>query len=57
VRSDIDEVMKPLIQPWDSGRGIMVTYHANDEVLQHLSLWHWASATSGARKLASIRMR
>lgn len=34
-RSDIDELMMPLIRPWDSGKGIMVAYGARPEVDNH----------------------
>ena len=34
-RSDIEELIKPLVRPWDTGRGVMVEYDARIEVDKH----------------------
>ena len=47
LRPDIEELIKPLVRPWDTGRGVMVAYDARIEVDEHymaeaLSLaTHW----------------
>ena len=35
LRHDIEELIKPLVRPWDIGRGIMVAYDARIEVDEH----------------------
>lgn len=35
IRSDIEELIKPLVRPWDTGRGVMVAYDARIEVDRH----------------------
>lgn len=35
VRPDIEELIKPLVKPWDTGRGVMVSYDARIEVDKH----------------------
>ena len=47
LRPDINDLIKPLVRPWDTGRGVMVAYDARIEVDKHymaeaLSLaTHW----------------
>lgn len=51
LRTDIEELIKPLVRPWDTGRGVMVAYNARIEVDEHylaeaLSLaTHWREAS------------
>lgn len=51
LRPDIEELIKPLVRPWDTGRGVMVAYDARIEVDKHymaeaLSLaTHWREAS------------
>jgi hypothetical protein len=51
LRPDIEELIKPLVRPWDTGRGVMVAYDARIEVDKHymaeaLSLaTHWSEAS------------
>ena len=35
LRPDIEELIKPLVSPWDTGRGVMVAYGARIEVDMH----------------------
>lgn len=35
LKSDIEELIKPLVRPWDTGRGVMVAYDARIEVDKH----------------------
>lgn len=35
LRPDIEELIKPLVKPWDTGRGVMVAYDARIEVDEH----------------------
>ncbi|WOB25277.1 MULTISPECIES: hypothetical protein [Xanthomonas] len=35
LRPDIQDLIKPLVKPWDTGRGIMVSYDARLEVDKH----------------------
>lgn len=35
LRPDIEELIKPLVRPWDTGRGVMVAYDARIEVDKH----------------------
>jgi len=35
IRPDIEELIKPLVRPWDTGRGVMVSYDARIEVDKH----------------------
>lgn len=35
LRSDIEELIKPLVRPWNIGRGVMVAYDARIEVDEH----------------------
>lgn len=50
-RPDIEELIKSLVRPWDTGRGVMVAYDARIEVDKHymaeaLSLaTHWREAS------------
>jgi len=46
LRSDIEELIKPLVRPWDTGRGVMVAYDARSEVDQHYMAEALALATS-----------
>jgi hypothetical protein len=62
LRPDIQELIKPLVRPWDTGRGVMVAYDARIEVDKHymaeaLSLatyWREASGIHPKAKLGSI---
>ncbi|QBC30077.1 hypothetical protein [Pandoraea sp. XY-2] len=51
LRPDIEELIKRLVRPWDTGRGVMVAYDARIEVDKHymaeaLSLaTHWREAS------------
>jgi hypothetical protein len=35
LRPDIEELIKPMVRPWDTGRGVMVEYGARIEVDRH----------------------
>ena len=35
LRPDIEELIRPLVRPWDTGRGVMVAYDARIEVDKH----------------------
>lgn len=35
IRPDIEELIKPLVRPWDTGRGVMVAYDARIDVDKH----------------------
>jgi len=35
LRSDIEELIKPLVRPWNTGRGVMAAYDARIEVDEH----------------------
>ena len=35
LRPDIEELIKPLVRPWNTGRGVMVAYDARIEVDKH----------------------
>lgn len=62
LRPDIEELIKPLVRPWDTGRGVMVAYDARIEVDKHymaeaLSLatrWREDSGIHPEAKLGSI---
>lgn len=62
LRPDIQELIKPMVRPWDTGRGVMVAYDARIEVDEHymaeaLSLathWREASGIHPEAKLGSI---
>lgn len=45
LRPDIEELIKPLVRPWDTGRGIMVAYDARNEVDEHYMAEALALAT------------
>ena len=34
-REDIESLMLPLVKPWDTGRGVMVSYGARPEIDAH----------------------
>lgn len=46
IRPDIEELIKPLVRPWDTGRGVMVAYDARIEVDKHYLAEALALATS-----------
>lgn len=46
LRPDIEELIKPLVRPWDTGRGVMVAYSARIEVDKHYMAEALALATS-----------
>ncbi|WP_240225049.1 hypothetical protein [Rheinheimera hassiensis] len=62
LRSDIEELIKPLVAPWNTGRGVMVSYGARIEVDKHymaeaLSLatsWREAAGIDPKAKLGSF---
>lgn len=62
LRPDIEELIKPLVRPWDTGRGVMVAYDARIEVDKHymaeaLALatpWREESGIHAEAKLGSI---
>lgn len=62
IRADIEELIKPLVRPWDTGRGVMVAYDARIEVDKHymaeaLALatpWREDSGIHADAKLGSI---
>lgn len=62
IRPDIEELIKPLVRPWDTGRGVMVAYDARIEVDKHymaeaLALatpWREDSGIHADAKLGSI---
>ncbi|EYC52735.1 hypothetical protein AZ34_00400 [Hylemonella gracilis str. Niagara R] len=35
LRPDLEELIKPLVKPWDTGRGVMLAYDARIEVDEH----------------------
>jgi len=45
LRPDIEELIKPLVRPWDIGRGVMVAYDASIEVDKHYMAEALALAT------------
>ncbi|HEL3747830.1 TPA: hypothetical protein UMV35_000061 [Stenotrophomonas maltophilia] len=45
LRADLEELIKPLVRPWDTGRGIMVAYDARIEVDKHYMAEALALAT------------
>lgn len=45
LRPDIEELIKPLVRPWDTGRGVMVAYDARIEVDRHYMAEALALAT------------
>jgi len=45
LRPDIEELIKPLVKPWNTGRGIMVSYDARIEVDEHYMAEALALAT------------
>lgn len=45
LRHDIEELIKPLVRPWDTGRGVMVAYAARIEVDEHYMAEALALAT------------
>ncbi|MBU1364877.1 MAG: hypothetical protein KKE51_13760 [Gammaproteobacteria bacterium] len=46
LRSDIEELIKPLVRTWDTGRGVMVAYDARIEVDRHYMAEALALATA-----------
>ena len=46
LRPDIEELIKPLVRPWDTGRGVMVAYDARAEVDKHYMAEALALATT-----------
>lgn len=62
LRPDIQELIKPMVRPWDTGRGVMIAYDARIEVDKHymaeaLSLathWREAAGMHPEAKLGSI---
>jgi len=46
LRPDIEELIRPLVRPWDTGRGVMVAYDARIEVDKHYMAEALALATS-----------
>lgn len=62
LRPDIEELIKPLVRPWDTGRGIMVAYDARIEVDKHYmaealavaTRWREDSGIHADAKLGSI---
>lgn len=46
LRSDIEDLIKPLVRTWDTGRGIMVSYDARIEVDRHYMAEALALATA-----------
>lgn len=62
LRPDIEELIKPLVRPWDTGYGVMVAYDARIEVDKHymaeaLALatpWREDSGIHADAKLGSI---
>lgn len=62
LRSDIEELIKPLVRPWDTGRGVMVAYDARIEVDKHYlaealalaTVWREDSGIHADAKLGSI---
>jgi hypothetical protein len=63
LRPDIEEFIKPLVRPWDTGRGVMVAYDARVEVDKHYmaealalaTTWREESGVHPDAKLGSIR--
>ncbi len=45
LRPNIEELIKPLVRPWDTGRGVMVAYDARIEVDKHYMAEALALAT------------
>ena len=45
LRPNIEELIKPLVRPWDTGRGVMVAYDARIEVDEHYMAEALALAT------------
>lgn len=45
LRPDIEELIKPLVRPWDTGRGVMVAYDSRIEVDKHYMAEALALAT------------
>lgn len=45
LRTDIEELIKPLVRPWDTRRGVMVAYDARIEVDRHYMAEALALAT------------
>lgn len=62
LRTDIEELIKPLVRPWDTGRGVMVAYDARVEVDEHYMAaaldvaghWREAAGISPKARLGSI---
>lgn len=62
LRPDIEELIKPLVRPWDTGRGVMVAYDARIEVDKHymaealalVTVWREDSGIHADAKLGSI---
>lgn len=46
LRPDIEALIKPLVRPWETGRGVMVAYGARIEVDKHYMAEALAQATS-----------
>jgi hypothetical protein len=63
LRPDIEELIKPLVRPWDTGRGVMVAYDARIEVDKHYmaealalaTTWREESGIHPDAQLGSIR--
>lgn len=45
LRADIEQLIKPLVRPWDTGHGVMVAYDARSEVDRHYMAEALALAT------------
>lgn len=62
LRPDIEELIKPLVRPWDTGYGVMVAYDARIEVDKHYmaealalaTLWREDSGIHADAKLGSL---
>lgn len=62
LRPDIEELIKPLVRPWDTGYGVMVGYDARIEVDKHYmaealalaTVWREDSGIHADAKLGSI---
>ena len=62
IRPDIEELIKPLVRPWNTGRGIMVAYGARIEVDKHYmaealalaTLWREGAGIDPKAKLGSF---
>jgi len=62
LRPDIEELIEPLVRPWDTGRGVMVAYDARIEVDEHYVAaaldvaghWREAAGISAKARLGSF---